>query len=161
MSTPRRSILSQILSGLACVVLAATVLIVMITSIQMTSPSRCFPRELMPPREVSFLRNIALGVSSYAMDHDFHYPAELKEIPIDYFFSKPGEAELEFLASSNLKYFPPPDRVPGVSEDRTALLLAYETDTWAASITAGGDLKYHRKNRNLPARNSAETSTGL
>lgn len=161
MSAPLRPILSQILSGLACVVMAATALIVMITISQMVSPSPCFPKELMPPREVSFLRNIALGVSSYAMDHDFHYSAELKNIPIEYFSSKPEKAELEFLASTNLKYFPPTDSVPGVPEDRNAVLLTYETDTWVSSVTASGELKYHRKSRSPSVRNSAGTPAGL
>lgn len=147
MPGPQRSILSQILSGLAKAAAAIVALALLLEVIQMALPSPCFPRWLMPPQEIGSLRGIAIGLNAYAMDHDFHYPANLKSVPIEYFFPKPSRAERELLASPNLKYFPPPDRVPGVPENRDTVLLIYETDTWFSSITAGGELKYHRKKR--------------
>lgn len=143
MSAPRRSILSQIFSGLAYVAIGAVILDIFLLVIQTPGPER----NLRPWLEIRFLKGIARGVNEYAMDHDFHYPADLKSVPIDYLFSKPGKAEMEFLASSSLKYFPPPDRVPGVPQDRNAVLLTYETDKWFCSITAGGEVKYQRKKR--------------
>lgn len=149
MPGPQRSILSQVLSGLAKAAMAIAALTVVLEVSQMLLPSPCFPRWLMPPQETGFLRGIAIGLNTYAMDHDFHYPANLRSVPIDYFFPKPSRAERELLASPNLKYFPPPDGVPGAPGSPDPVLLIYETDTWFSSITAGGELKYHRKTGSL------------
>lgn len=139
-----RSIVSQIFSGLAYAAGGFLVLGILLSFLP--SP-HSLPKGMMPPTEGFILKDVWLAIFIYAGEHDFKYPENLQRISDSDIFSDKYPKRREFLSSSNLKYFPPPEpiRSPYAPEYKDTILLTYETNDWFFSISVGSELKYYRK----------------
>lgn len=136
-----RSIFSQVLSGLAY---AVGVIIVLGILTSFHGGTHSLPEEMMPPRNGMNLQFVQLALLEYALDHDGKYPENIDEIA--------GNRVLQgnrsdVIYSPFFKYSPPQysGHDPFNKNNRTHILMTYETDKWYFSITLSGKLDYHRK----------------
>lgn len=138
-----RSIFSQVLSGLAY---AVGVIIVLGILTSFHGGSHSLPKGMMPPSEGMNLQFVQVALWEYTLDHDGRYPENLDEIA--------GNRVLQgnrgdVIYSPFFKYSPPQfsGHDPFNKNNRTHILMIYETDNWYISITVNGTLVHHRKTK--------------